>query len=339
MPDLRAVLALGALALATPAAQDQEPTPQEATPQEAGSREAAWAGGRPFRIDRGDELPIIVPREEELVFEVRLDFGAFGAPVLGTVTMSIDVEPFEPSSLLLTVDEEPGELVRFRAVAEGSYQVYTVRDVTETVILPQEWPRVIHRKTQTGTENRKRELLLGDKDGVHVAALRKDRHCKGCDLRSHWVKPGWIWQKEHHCKDCDRPEHSVWRPFKEAEVPREALDMLSAIQLARTMVAEGEDQLTFQLVDGLDVWDVELRRTGKGRKKVRAGTFDAVKVSLKTRRADAKDDDEFVGLFGMHGSVKMWFDVEHGFPVLIEGEVPVGPIDFNVSVELKSIRR
>jgi hypothetical protein len=206
------------------------------------------------------------------------------------------------------------------------------------VILPQEWPRVVHRKTQTGTENRKRELLLGEKDGVHLAAFRKDRHCKGCKLRSHWVKPGWVWQKEHHCKGCDRMEHSVWRDFKENEVPREALDMLSAIQLARTMVAEGEQQLVFLLVDGLDLWEVELRRGGKGRKKVRAGTFDAVKVSLMTRRADS-EDDEFVGLFGMHGSVKMWFDVKHGFPVLIEGEVPVGPIDFNVSVELKSIRR
>jgi len=333
MVDLRLVLALLAPVAMTPgpipcAAQDGEPA--EAT--------SSLDLVDPFRIDRGDDLPIIVPREEHLVFEVRLDLGALGAPVLGTVAMSISVEPFEPSSLLVDPEQEPGELVRFRAVAEGAYKVYTVRDVTETLILPQEWPRVIHRKTQTGTENRKRELLLGVKDGVHIAALRKDHHCKGCELRSHWVKPGWVWQEEHHCKKCDRPEHMVWRDFKEAEVPAEALDMLSAVQLARTMVTEEVDELSFLLVDGLDVWSVDLRRRGTRRKKVRAGTFTAVEVDLKTRRAD-QEDDEFVGLFGMHGSVHMWFDVEHGFPVLIEGQVPVGPIDFNVRAELKSIQR
>ena len=327
MLDLRLVLVLGALAVPPASVQDGSP------------REASLEVDNPFRIDRGDELAILVPREEELVFEVRLDFGVFGAPVLGTVTMSIDTEPFEASSLLLDSDQEPGELIRFRAVADGAYKVYTVRDVTETVILPQEWPRVIHRKTQTGTENRKRELLLGVKDDVHIAALRKDRHCKGCKLRSHWVKPGWVWQKEHHCKGCERPEHTVWRDFKEAEVPREALDMLTAVQLARTMVTEEMDDLSFLLVDGLEVWEVDLSRRGTRRKKVRAGTFTAVEVDLKTRRAVPKEDEDFVGLFGMHGSVHMWFEAEHGFPVLIEGEVPVGPIDFNVSVELQSIRR
>jgi hypothetical protein len=112
----------------------------------------------------------------------------------------------------------------------------------------------------------------------------------------------------------------------------------SAIQLARTMVTEEVDTLSFLLVDGLDVWKVDLRRRATRRKKVRAGTFTAVEVDLRTRRTDQDDDDEFVGLFGMHGSVHMWFDAERGFPVLIEGEVPVGPINFNVSVELQSIQ-
>ena len=50
---------------------------------------------------------------------------------------------------------------------------------------------------------------------------------------------------------------------------------------------------------------------------------------------------DYVVLRGADGTelLQGTLEAEQGFPVLIEGKVPLGPLKFNVSVELQTIRR
>ncbi len=295
----------------------------------------------PLRFERGDGLhSVLFPRDEVLVFDVILLLGLLGNPELGEVTMTSDVEPYRASPLLTGAAKPEGEVVILGGVADGSYRLYEVHDETTTRILPQEWPAVIHRREQTGSQSRRRELLLGWQGDVFTGRFHKDTHCKGCESRSHYLKPGWVWQKEHHCKKCRRAEHRVWRDYYTADVPESAVDMLTAIQLARTMIADGESVLKINLIDELDLWDVTLSRGATKLQKVRAGIFEAVEICMTTRPPPGVKgrEEDFEGLFGIKGSISMWFDAESGVPVLIEGDIPVGMIDMSVRVELKYFR-
>jgi len=306
-----------------------------------------------YRIERGaGELPILVPRSETLSFDVHLELGILGSPRVGKVTIKTRVEPIEASPLLaagvgagagagLEASREPaGERVVFEAIAEGDYKVYEVREVLTTILLPQDWPAVVHRKVQTGTESRRRELLLGVREGVFTGEYRSDRHCDGCTSRAHYLKPAWPWQSEKHCESCKRAEHREWREPRSEPAPEGAIDMLSAVQLARTMVAQGEQRLTFTVLDKLTPWVIDLKRGKSERQEVAAGTFDAVEIRISTRPppdAEGRDED-FAGLFGIHGTISMWFDQSAGYPVLITGSVPVGPLTLSARVELASVR-
>jgi hypothetical protein len=292
----------------------------------------------PLRFERGDGLhSVLFPRDETLVFDVKLRMELLGNPELGRVTMKSQVDPYSASPLLMSDGQREGYVVVISAIADGQYKVYEVHDETTTRILPQAWPAVIHRRVQTGSESRRKELLLGWQEDVFTGSYRKDRHCKGCSSRSHFLKPGWVWQDEHHCKKCRRAEHRVWRDYNTGAVPESAVDMLTAIYLARTMVADDEASLEIKLIDKLDLWDVSLTRGETKFQKVHAGTFEAVEIRMTTRPppGDEGRDDDFEGLFGIKGSVSMWFEAETGVPVLIEGEVPVGLLDLHVRVELK----
>ncbi len=72
--------------------------------------------------------------------------------------------------------------------------------------------------------------------------------------------------------------------------------------------------------------------------RVPAGRFDCVEVQLKTSRpaGEPSDDEGFQGLFGIHGTIQIWFEATTGVPVLISGTLPV-PIlgDLDVRVQLK----
>ena len=183
-----------------------------------------------------------MPRDEELKFEVSLDFGVLGDPTVGTVVVSSKVEPFVSASPLLVGGGDAvtdGERVALEARAHGGYAVYKMDESISTLLLPQEWPSAIHRMTQTGTENRRRELLLGTIDGRPTASYRSDDHCKGCDRPEHFVSPNWPWEKPHHCKKCKRAEHRVWLPSETRRSRPNSVDMVTAVFLARSMVAGG----------------------------------------------------------------------------------------------------
>ncbi|MCK6448226.1 MAG: DUF3108 domain-containing protein [Planctomycetes bacterium] len=297
----------------------------------------------PFRIVARGLPSFVVPRDEKLVYEVILNLGII-SPDVGKVTITSKVEPFRATPLLLAsaAPAASGDQAVLSARAEGQYAVYTLDELITTAHLPQAFPAILHRSTQSGTENRKREVSLGYKDGKFVSVYRRDTHCKKCTQKSHFVEPTWAWQDAEHCEGCKRPEHRIWKDPVTRDAPEACVDMLTAVYVARAMVLEGRESADFQLMDRDELWDVHLKR-GKSKKRIEvaAGEFDAYEITLETRvpkTETGRDESDFSGLFGIHGQLSIWVEAATGVPIWIRGVVPVGPIELDVGVELAAFR-
>ncbi len=315
------------------------------TGSEAHAVEAGLAGQseppQPLRVDRGPgNEPLWIPREERLDFNVHLNLGLLGEPKVGTVTLSAVVAPFRESSLLRRPSSSSNdglELGKLTAVARGSYAVYTLEEVISSSYLPQEFPSLLLTTTQRGSENRRRELQLGFRDGAYVAQYRSDHHCKSCTAREHFIEPAWVWQDERHCPGCKRGEHRIWRAPRERAAPQGALDMLGAVYFARSRIQAGETEVRFPLIDKLELWDVRVRPGKQKIQSVDGGRFDAMELLLETRVPEgdtSRSAKDFSGLFGIKGTISIWFHRQTGVPVLIRGEMPAGVMDLDVRVEL-----
>jgi hypothetical protein len=336
-------LAAPAAAIALCALVFEAALPQQIHPGAAAAPASANAKRGPFVMERGEgRQPIRFPRDEELVYDVSLSLGVLGSPTVGKVTLSSKVEPYHREASQRSDPADTGDLEQaiVAARAEGSYAVYSVEEIISTRVLPQVLPRLVHSTVQKGTENRRRELLLGRGADGTVATYRSDGHCKKCDDRAHFVKPTWPWQDAHHCDGCKRGEHRVWREPRTKPTPDGVVDMVSAVMLARTMVEQGRADASFTLVDRDKLWEIELARGRRGRRKTKAGEFDVVEVLLNTRppEKEGAKREEFVGLFGLHGSISIWMHPESGVPVAITGLVPAGPITLDVVIELVRFR-
>ena len=140
----------------------------------------------------------------------------------------------------------------------------------------------------------------------------------------------------------------MWKDAVARPLPVGALDMLSAVYLARTLVRNGLDEVTFPVVDRQKVWEVTLARGKTKQIETEAGTFECELVNLATRFLVEENEQEpeskssqFSGLFGIQGTIQIWMEKNSGVPVLIEGELPV-PLPLvdklDVRVVLKSFR-
>jgi hypothetical protein len=300
------------------------------------SKPAADALPELWRQDRGaQEVPLLVPRDESLVYDVRLNLGWLGSPSVGTVTMTSQVRPFFSS----IAGAGPGEQVQLSGRALGSYKVYTLDNVISAVLLPQDFPRIVHRNVQTGTENRSRELLFGLQDQKQVTQYRGDGHCKGCDDKAHFVSGSWPWSEDVHCKKCRRGEHRVRKAPKTREVPAGSLDMITAVYLARSLVIDGRQRIEFPLVDRNDLWRVQLTRGPSRVLETEAGRFNVVSIEIRTSAPEGlegSESDKFEGLFGIHGTISIWCEASSGVPIRIDGTVPAGPVDLDATIELRS---
>ena len=315
-----------------------EPVPAAQTPLPAAEVLGPATAPELLRLDRGvGEVPLLLPRQESLVYEVHLNLGWIGSPTVGKVTMTSEVGPFYAAAPGGT----EGEQVLLKGRAEGSYQVYTLDNTISSALLPQTWPRTVHRNVQTGTENRQRETMLGQVDGKEVSRYRSDGHCKGCKDKAHYESGTWPWQDDKHCKKCKAAEHRVWREPRTRDIPPGTLDMLTAVFLARSLVIDGRDKVEFSLIDRTDLWQVQLLRGRSKSIETTAGKFQCVEVQLKTSAAESAGESEttkFEGLFGIHGTISIWMEAHSGVPVRIEGSVPAGPINLDVAIELRSAR-
>ena len=177
---------------------------------------------------------------------------------------------------------KPGELETgwIQSHASGSYAGYHLDHELRARLLPQTWPRVFYTDTQSGSENRRRELKLGVFDGSPTATYRSDGHCKGCQNREHFVESTWMWGKPYHCEKCKIALHRVWKEPLHRGVPAGTVDMLSAVYTARSLVREGGSATTFTLIDKQKLWQVHLARGKRRRISTPAGDFDAQEIKL-----------------------------------------------------------
>jgi hypothetical protein len=207
------------------------------------------------------------------------------------------IEPVEPG----------GEMAAIKLFASGSYLWYSLESTLETRILPQDWPRVSYQSVSKSSQTRRREVLLGKKDGATTSSYRGD------------TKRG-------------APEGTrIWRPAKERTVPEGTLDMLTAVFQARTLIREKQETLTFPLIDKDRVWNLRLRRGEERRMETTAGTFfDVVEVVLEPEpypgEALVEKAERFEGVFGINGTIHLWVEKKTGVAVRIQGDLPIGEV-------------
>lgn len=286
-------------------------------PEEASAHETT---AEPYVLDRGEgEVPLIVPVGEELVFHVGLEWGVIGAAI-GKVSMSAGLEEYRAPVLLahLSGEQEEGrETAWMRVHATGEHMLYSMDARIETRVQPQNWPQLVYLYTHEGTETRRRELLLGDRQGTPTSSYRSDTR-------------------------SGAPKGTrIWREPRLREVPAGTVDMVSAIYMMRAFVASGAEEAHFPLLEKKRVWDMGIRRGRTSTQEVAAGRFEAVEVILEPtlyegEEMDEEDRERFQGLFGLQGAIHVWLEPKTGVPVRIVGDLPVGIITLRVDIQLAS---
>ena len=289
-------------------AQDEDPRITDAA-----SGKGREDGG--VLVDRGEALGFRIPDDEVLDFDVMVDVGVLGTTGMGSFQLSAGTEPFRRGLASDQPGEDGSRIGWIRGRAMGNYLNYRLDHVIEARVLPQQWPRAIYRDTQTGTENRRRELMYGVRDGAAASWYRSDRHCKKCDRPEHFVEGTWPFSADHHCEKCRRAEHRVWKKPETNPIPAGAVDMLSAVHLARSMVLSDLDELDFPLLDKDEWWKVTLRRGEVDDIGTSAGKYRCVAIKLDPVVPEGEDEAKFEGLFGIHGTLSIWLHGETGVPV------------------------
>mgnify|MGYP003631987765 FL=1 len=289
-------------------------------------------------IDRGEtRRPLFVPDAETLNFSVQLSVESLIDADVGTFVLSSGTEPFRRGLPKPGESADEGERAAWiKAVGDGGALGYSVDQTIETRLLPQAWPRGIYRDTLAGSSHKKRELMYGDKQGELQSWYRSNHHCHGCDRKEHFVEAS-LFSSEGHCNGCSRGEHRIWLKPITQKIPEGAIDMLSAVFLARAMVRSEIDELQFPMLQKQLWWDVTLARGDVRDMKVPAGVFTCRQIKMSPTVPKGVDNtDKFKGLFGIHGTLSLWVHEVTGVPVVVEGIVPIGPLDFDVSIELSS---
>ncbi len=273
---------------------------------------------RDFVVTGGANVPEIrVPRNELLVFRARVALGPLEATA-GKVELAARVVPYR-EGLLVPTDDAPGaqrETAEIEVHAVGQHDFYSLDATILTRHLPKDWPRVSYRQTQAGSENRRRELLVGRKEGVETVSYRKDT------------------------TDGAPAGTRIWRKPRSREIPEGAVDMLTAVMLVRTLIQDDLEEMRFPLLDKLHIWEMRLRRGERKRMQTRAGTFDVVEIVLEPEPYPDEDVDEererkFEGLLGIRGSIHLWVEESSGVPVRIQGDLPAGILELGIDVELE----
>jgi hypothetical protein len=284
-----------------------------------------------------------LPSNESLSFKVEVTFGPVRGLDVGRVTLSALRVPGADGPAVEAGADSRKLIGTIDTLAKGGYLGHEVVHSYAVRWYVGSQPRIEVQERLRGSRSSSRELRVGQLEGGWQLEYRKDRHCKGCKDKSHYVDGMMPWSKPSHCKDCERLEHRVWRDFKYMDVPEDAIDIVSSLYFARGFLLSGQDETTLALINQDELWSVRLRRGGTRTIKTPAGTFDCMRVLIGPELAAGdglgeEAAERFEALFGLHGDLGVWVDRKGGFPVIIEGEAPFGPFSVAVKASLVSRR-
>ncbi len=294
-----------------------------------------------------------MPAEETLRYKVEVTLGPVRGLDVGDVTLHAwrapEQPPDQPLGPAYAAAVQP---LAVEANASQERPVGTIESVARGGFMGHEllhtilvnWyagrdPRVEVFDERRGSRSSTRELRLLERGGRWQAEYRKDRHCKGCEDRGHFTDGFLPWSDPSHCDDCYQVGHRVWRPPQFFDVPADAVDIVSALYVARKFLESGESEAHLALVQQDDLWSVRLRRGEQRRIETPAGAFECVRVLIGPELAAGaglgnQASRRFEALFGLHGNISVWVDAQGSFPVRIEGEAPFGPFDVTVRASL-----
>jgi hypothetical protein len=305
---------LGGSGLAAPL---QEPADGTSTAEAAGDEPEPYRP--PLEVRLGDDfLPLLIPRGEVLEFVARVDVIGIKADA-GRVSLKSAVRPFQAG--LFAPKVEGAETAWIEARALGEYGVYSMDSRIESLFQPQAWPSLVHRFTQTGSEQRRRELLVGvrEQGGTPILSYRTDTR-------------------------TGAPKGTrIWRDPREYDVPFGTVDTVGASFVVRSMVRDNRRVATLNTLDKERVWETALTLGEESFMETPAGTFRVREVHLATRLLsdrgevadpEENDDEGFSGPFGIRGHIRMFVEAATGIPIAVRGSVPAGPIDVGLQVLL-----
>lgn len=280
-------------------------------------------------IYRGKGEPaLVIRRNEELRYDVEVDIGPFKGVSVGEARFKAWI-----------VDSGDGEVGHIETIFRGQYMGFELDHRLHTRHLPTDDPALESFDTQRGSDPRRRQLSVLAREGVWTAVYRNDGHCKGCDEKSHFVKPFLGLGKAAHCKKCKRAEHRVWGEPRERAVPENALDFLSCIYLIRTLVISGSEDIATPLLDKDRLWNLKLTPGEKKNISVPLGKYACRHILIGAERPESESGEgKFSGLFGMKGTMRFWVHETTGALVQIGGELPLGPLDLGVKIRLKEAK-
>lgn len=289
---------------------------QDAAASVAVAKSEAQPYREPLEVQRADGLvPILVPRDERLEFNARVKLVGIEADA-GRVTLTAGVKPFQGG--LFARAPEGAETASIEARARGEYGVYSMDSRIETVLQPQEWPALVYRFTQTGTEQRRREILVGRKDGEPRCSYRSDT-------------------------SSGAPRGArIWRDAQLYGVPAGTVDTLGAVYVVRSMIRDDRRVTTLNTLDKERVWEAALSLGDLSVVETPAGNFAGREVHLTTRLLTRlgeavepdPEDEGFSGPFGIRGQIRLFVEANTGVPIAVSGTIPAGPIDIGLDLRL-----
>lgn len=269
-----------------------------------------------------------LPMGERLVYQGRIEKAGMWLNV-GTATF--------------TITEADDEHLVLRAHAQGEKFGYTLDTSITSVVSRATLRPATYQYLQGGSEQREKRLVFSG-NGIEYWKLG---HCndKNCTDPAHQVSrtrfvAGVIpWgARELHCPDrkCSDPRHLLWKLRNQHVVDQPYVDLLTAVYHARTLpFTVGGEPILIPVISDHDRWHVQVRAVSEKRLEVEVGTFDAIELVLEPVSPDGtRLRDDFVGLFGLNGAIRIWIDRESRRPLLVTGILPFAFLNLRATIEL-----
>ena len=202
---------------------------------------------------------------------------------------------------------------------------------------------IAYTNVQRGTEHHTKQL---DFEEGKITYSRRE-HCRDpeCKDKNHdvaeveWKGPIPWGTRSKHCgdRDCGTAAHELWVTKKVHEVDEPYVDLLTSIYVARTAsFPEDGSPMIIPAVNDDHRWLVEVRQMQQKELTVSEGTYDAIELSLTPLASDGDSKKRFKGLFGIHGTLRVWIDSVTRKPLLIQGTLPISVLDLKARIELIS---